>query len=660
MNNICYPKIGLFVFLLLFQSCFFNNYKPDTIIHNNSKTDIKPCVLPEAYIKPEDKNEHLNSYYYFIKSQIEKTKGNLAETARCLLKSIELDPDSLYLKNELVLIYLSQKNLNSAFYVAKKMLIKEPANVQVLKLYARICYLIGKVETAKKTYVKIIARDPKQKNIYLALANVHMEQQDYNNAAVTCKQLLKHFPKSFVGHFFLGKIYAKQKKLAKAKKEFVKTIKLQPTLVEPKFELIDLYKLKQNETIIVKVKEKDSVKKICLKLYGKYTPEITQAILKSNKTLKDINNIYLGQTLLFPRLWIDKDKKTIETQNQHILDLCQEILQIDPDNIKAAIELGFIYYKNNDISKAEKLFYQLAQKSLADKEIIGTIVQLYLKTKQYDIVKAVLKGMLKSLPENSDIHFIAGITYYETNELKKAAQHFIKVLPDSTYRSNALIQTSFILKEQGKIYQAIKILQKAALEKPDNTEIFFYLGSFYEEIEEFCKAAEILNKGIKLEPENTRLYYRIGVIYDKNGLKDSSIEAMKNVIRLDPQNANALNYLGYTYADLNKNLDEAESLIKKALEFKPNDGYIIDSLGWIYYKKGLYQKSLEYLKRAVEIVPDDPIILEHLGDIYLKINNKINALKFFRLSLTKSAKKNTDLENKIRQLTEKLTENSKK
>jgi len=129
------------------------------------------------------------------------------------------------------------------------------------------------------------------------------------------------------------------------------------------------------------------------------------------------------------------------------------------------------------------------------------------------------------------------------------------------------------------------------------------------------------------------------------------MEAMRKVISIDPKHANALNYLGYTYADLGRNLDEAERLIKEALKYKPNDGYITDSLGWVYYKKGQYDKALKYLNRAVELVPDDPIMLEHMGDAYRKLNDKPNALKFYRKSLKVKKKDKEALEKKIRQMT---------
>jgi Tfp pilus assembly protein PilF len=130
------------------------------------------------------------------------------------------------------------------------------------------------------------------------------------------------------------------------------------------------------------------------------------------------------------------------------------------------------------------------------------------------------------------------------------------------------------------------------------------------------------------------------------------MEAMRKVIAIDPKHSNALNYLGYTYADLGQNLDEAEKLIKEALKYKPDDGYITDSLGWVYYKKGDFEKALQYLQKAVEIVPDDPIMLEHLGDAYLKLNDKINALKYYKKSLQHKEKDKEELEKKIQAITE--------
>ncbi|NJL59605.1 MAG: tetratricopeptide repeat protein [Desulfobacteraceae bacterium] len=139
--------------------------------------------------------------------------------------------------------------------------------------------------------------------------------------------------------------------------------------------------------------------------------------------------------------------------------------------------------------------------------------------------------------------------------------------------------------QQGDIEKGIRFLTEIIGKVPDNPDFIVYLASFYEDIEEYRKAEKTLLDGLNTLPDNTKLYFRLGVVYDKWGRKRDCIEIMKKVIELDSGDANALNYLGYTYADMGENLDEAERLIKAALKYKPDDGYIIDSLGL-----GLLQK----------------------------------------------------------------------
>jgi tetratricopeptide (TPR) repeat protein len=131
------------------------------------------------------------------------------------------------------------------------------------------------------------------------------------------------------------------------------------------------------------------------------------------------------------------------------------------------------------------------------------------------------------------------------------------------------------------------------------------------------------------------------------GNSQGAVEKMKEVIEKAPEHADALNYLGYTYADKNMNLDEAEALISRALELDPENGYILDSMGWVFYRKGEYEKARHYLEKAVSRVPDDPIILEHLGDVYHKIDLPAQAVKYYRQALENSPEDEAGLIEKI-------------
>jgi Flp pilus assembly protein TadD len=103
------------------------------------------------------------------------------------------------------------------------------------------------------------------------------------------------------------------------------------------------------------------------------------------------------------------------------------------------------------------------------------------------------------------------------------------------------------------------------------------------------------------------------------------VERLKKVIKINPEHADALNYLGYSYAEKGIHLDEAYSLVKKALALKPDNGYIMDSLGWVYFKSGKYEEALKVLLKAAETVKNDPVVLEHLGDVYDKLGQKEKA-----------------------------------
>ena len=121
---------------------------------------------------------------------------------------------------------------------------------------------------------------------------------------------------------------------------------------------------------------------------------------------------------------------------------------------------------------------------------------------------------------------------------------------------------------------------------------------------------------------------------------------MEKVLEIDPKHAETLNFIGYSYADRGIHLEKAEQLIVQALKIKPDNGYILDSLGWVHFKQNKFDSSLTHLKRALELVPDDASIIEHLGDVYLKIGQDKEALEYYRKAV-KSAPDNRELRKKL-------------
>ncbi|MBW2220805.1 MAG: tetratricopeptide repeat protein, partial [Deltaproteobacteria bacterium] len=564
--------------ILLLCACAANRQKKTAI--EPEKTDIKPektDIKPEKTdIKPVDTSPSKSSYYYFTEAQLHRKKGAVDKAIFYQKKALEIDPDSLYLQKELAFFYLQQKDHRRALEVVQSIIRKDPDNLEGLIMFGRIKQALKQTEDAKVAFHKVIAKDPNQKSIYVLLGSLYMEENDFANARQIYQQLVDTFPDSYIGHYFLGKIFLEQGNLKGAETEFLRTLELKSNLEEPRFELINLYKIQKRDDAVIKIYE--------------------------------------------------------------------DILTKSPRHIRASMELGFFYYQKGDIRRAEVIFTDLGKRSLSDPNIIRKLVQTFLDKKKFDSSVIIIQGLLKGAPASSDLHYVAGVAYDGKGEKEKAISHFKSVLPGSKFYKSAAVHVSFLYQDLGKIEDGITYLKDVIRKIPDNPDLWMYLGTFYEETEEFEKAEEALKKGLHNDPENPKIYFRLGVVYDKWGKKESSIVAMKKVIDLDPKNANALNYLGYTYADLGKNLEEAEQLIKEALKYKPDDGYIMDSLGWVYYKKGAFEKALQYLEKATGLVPDDPVILEHLGDVYIKLNDKERALDFYHRSLQKKKKDKKNIE----------------
>ena len=554
--------------------------RPQPLKEPDPKSAKAEKALPPA--KTTYHREPTNGYYHFIEAQIQTKKGKLDKALSHLQKAINGDSGSIYLRHELVKIYLQQQNYNGALEIVEKIRAEVPDDLEALILFGRIKDQLNMTEDAKKAYNEVLVRDPKQSQIYLFLGRIYFHEKKLSQALRVYKTLLNHFPESYAGYFYIGKISAEQGNSQAALKAFEKTLELEPSLEEPRFELIKLYKT-------------------------------------------------LGKP-------------------QRIIEIYNDILKRNPKNTRASMELALFYMKTEKSAKGAALLERLGLRSRSDIEVIRTLIRLYLDPKKYDEVIILIRSMLKGAPDNSELHYVIGVAYDNRKEIEPAITHFKRVHSDSKFYQNALIHIAFLYQEQGNLDEAIAFMEGVIRKIPDNPEFYLYLGTFYEEKEDFRQAIDYLKKGIELDPNNSKLHFRLGVAYDKWGRKKDSIETMRRTIELDPKDARALNYLGYTYADLGQNLDEAENLILKALEYKPHDGYITDSLGWIYFKKGLFEKAAEYLQKAAGLVPTDPIILEHLGDVYMKMDQKKKALGFYEKSLLNKKKDKEELEQKIEEL----------
>jgi tetratricopeptide (TPR) repeat protein len=213
----------------------------------------------------------------------------------------------------------------------------------------------------------------------------------------------------------------------------------------------------------------------------------------------------------------------------------------------------------------------------------------------------------------------------------------------------AYIRVSSIYIAVGANREARKVLTEAVERGIDNAEI--YSNTAYLDMNEGALDTAIKNYELALnkDPGNGLYKFYLGVAYDTKGDQKEAIRILEECVKASPDLSDAFNYLGYLYALSGNDLDRAEELIKKALELDPDNGAYVDSLGWVYFKKGKIDEALSSVKKASELLPGDAVILDHLGDIYSAKGDNTLALEKWEESLAADPK-NAEVRSKIEKI----------
>lgn len=235
-------------------------------------------------------------------------------------------------------------------------------------------------------------------------------------------------------------------------------------------------------------------------------------------------------------------------------------------------------------------------------------------------------------------HDLAILTLGDILERSKQPEDAVavyeKMPATSPLRPNAEIQAGLALESLGKPEEAVKHLQALVTDRPDDVDALSALGNIYRSRKLFAEAAENYDKAIsKLASpgrSNWDLFYFRGIARERTKRWPEGEDDLRKALELMPEplgreRALVLNYLGYSLVDQHLKLDEALNMLRRAVELRPRDGYITDSLGWAFFRLGRYEEAARELERAMELRPSDPVINDHLGDVYWKVGRQLEA-----------------------------------
>jgi tetratricopeptide (TPR) repeat protein len=252
-------------------------------------------------------------------------------------------------------------------------------------------------------------------------------------------------------------------------------------------------------------------------------------------------------------------------------------------------------------------------------------------TDEQSIDVALLYAQL-SLSFNADrpvVLTLLGDIYVDTKQYQNAINAYEQTPPGSPLRINADTEIAINLQRLERTKEAQQKLKEIIAKDPKNYDALVTLGNVYRSNEEFKPASDTYSTALALvaqpEKEHWRILYYRGIAYERQKLWDKAEADFRQALALSPEEPLVLNYLGYSMIEKKMNLNEALGMVKKAVELKPNDGYIVDSLGWAYFQLGDFDEAATLIERAVDLNPADPIIGEHLGDAYWRVGRTLEA-----------------------------------
>lgn len=318
--------------------------------------------------------------------------------------------------------------------------------------------------------------------------------------------------------------------------------------------------------------------------------------------------------------------------------------------------LGNLYERNGDVNKAIALYKQFAQEnphsplsrqalSHADagkkpKPIISIALHgaaesffgIATSLSQQNAKKMALFFTRLGLHLRSDfpvMKILLSSLLQTEGQLENANAVLLSIDETSIYSWPARLSVAENLSILGQIDVAIRILREMAKEEPENSTSLIKLGDILRVHERFAEAQTAYDQALKrittLQSHHWSLLYTRGIVLERTKQWERAEADFLKALEFNPDQPSVLNYLGYSWVDQGRNLDRAKEMIKRAVELRPNDGYIVDSIGWAYFKLGEFASSVKELERAVELRPEDPVLNDHLGDAFWRVGRRLEA-----------------------------------
>ena len=510
-------------------------------------------------------------------------------------------------------------------------------------------FRLNKLALAKKNAEQAVKLDSTNKEYYFLLADIYSYSRNFDKAQKIYEHIIKLDSTDVQAYYNLGRLYQANKPL-KALEVYKKLLKLTGPEWNVLLKIAELNERlgKIDETIktveeLLKINPSDlNLQKILIDAYNKHG-DYEKSFKMLDEALRlfpdDLRLIELkANALVYSNKWKEaaaEYKKLINEpgmpfaskvriaglfiaqamKDSAVIPVTKELLQvIDKDSSDWQIKayLGEIAIQQNDDSSAVEYFRQASQLANWNAEVWTRLGGLLFDQRRYEEAASELQKVAANFPHHFGINLLLGLSLAQT----------------------------------GKHKQALPYLEKAVKLQPDDLNANLAIAFTYNQLKKQEKAIGHLKKVLSVDPGNVQALGTLGLIYDSQKNYAACDSVYQKALEIDSSNTLIQNNYAYSLAERGIKLEEALKLAKSAVSKEPFNSSYLDTIGWVYFKLGQYEKAEEYVKKALELDSGNPTLLDHLGDIYHKMNNKEKAVEMWKAAYDLDSTK-TEIKNKI-------------
>jgi tetratricopeptide (TPR) repeat protein len=625
--------------------------------------------LPVAAQAPSSPTE---APYTFAMAKMLAEEGSYRQALETFEKAVELAPEDPYVRIEYaeLLTQLAsftrlpgyrQEHLERAGQQVEEARRLAPADLDVLKVAAGTFLTIAQLDPqdpdvlsrARDIYEEIRRLEPREIQARMALAEIHSFQDRPDRAAEVYEEVVRTAPGNRRVYELLVDALLRSDQAERAEAALAELVKIDPEATESRVRLAELRGQRGDHAGAVEIlrqaptemqADPDVRRFLAFQLYR--AGDLESALVESDAVLAERPEVPLARLRAVILSSLGRIEEAVEQ--------LRSLLSDDPDNTEVAASLGRLYARMGDSERAQGILEDLDRRLQKDDPerwypVRFDLLDLLMDGGQWEAVEAQAAPLLAEGPP--PVRLTAMLITAEALEQQGRSAEALELLESSEEwadNEGALAKRGEILLRMDRPEAGHQLLEKLAAQGSERAVVT--AGSVYQSLERYDDAIALYTRHLDEHPESVDLLFLLGAAYERSDRYGEAVTAFRKLLAIDPDAHQALNYLGYMWAERAENLPEALDMITRAVAMEPDNGAYVDSLGWVYYQLGRYEEALRELRRAASLTGEDATVLEHLGDAYLALGQAEEARKVYLEALKLEDENAAELRRKLEPL----------